>query len=673
MSTIPLPRFSDIDAAQVVNQITGLLNDNRQQVAKLLAQTTPLRWQSLILPLEQLENRLHRYWSMVSHLHSVCDTPELREAYNQALQLLTEYSTEMEQNESLYRAFITVRDEDRDLDAAQRYIVSEAIRDFELSGIGLPDDKKKRYAEIQAELSDLGATFEQHLMDATMAWFKHITDASLLAGLPESAMAQAHEAAKSRQLDGWVFTLEAPSYLAVMTYADNAELRGEMYQAYATRASDQGPCAGQFDNSDVMQKTLRLRHELAQLLGFAHFADLSLASKMAPNADAVEKFLLDLATRSKAQAQHDLAELQQYAREKHQRELLDVWDLAYYSEKLKQDRYNISEEQIRHYFPETTVLNGLFNVAQRLFSVQIKEVNDFDRWHSSVRLFEVSRGNTLIAYFYVDLHARSHKRGGAWMDDAQSRFVGGDKQTQLPVVFLTCNFAGPVGDKPALFTHDDVITLFHEFGHGLHHMLSDVNYLSASGIHGVEWDAVELPSQFMENYCWDPAVLKQLSSHVDSGEPLPDTMIAQMLKARNFQSAMQMLRQIEFSLFDWFLHAHHVDTPTHVADTLAKIRAQVAVVLPPAFNRFAHSFSHIFAGGYAAGYYSYKWAEVLSSDAFAKFEEEGLFNAQTGEAFRREILAVGGTRPAADSFKAFRGREPQIDALLRHNGIATAA
>lgn len=669
MSSIVLPRFSDLDASQVVAQVTGLLNDNRQQLKKLLQQENAFNWQNLIQPLELLENRVHRYWSAVSHLHSVCDTAALREAYNGSLPLLTEYSTEMEQNETLYRAYLFVRDHDQNLDSAQRHIVNEAIRDFELSGIGLPDDKKKRYAELQIELSDLGAKFEQQLLDATMAWTKHISDESLLAGLPDSARAQARENAKAKNLDGWLFTLEAPSYLAIMTYADNQALRREMYSAYCTRASDQGPLAGQFDNSEVMAKTLNLRHELALLLGFQHFAALSLASKMAPNAQEVEQFLENLAHRSQQQARDDLAELQAYARQQHSRDALEVWDLAYYSEKLKQERYSISEEEIRQYFPESHVLNGLFDVAQRLFGITIKEINEFDRWHPSVRLFEVYREQNLCALFYVDLHARSHKRGGAWMDDAQSRFVMSADETQLPIAFLTCNFAGPVDGQPALFTHDDVITLFHEFGHGLHHMLSEVNYLSASGIHGVEWDAVELPSQFMENYCWDETVLKKLSSHVETAESLPDTMIAQMLKARNFQSAMQMLRQIEFSLFDWSLHVHYDGTPQHVMNTLQKVRADIAVITPPDFNRFAHSFSHIFAGGYAAGYYSYKWAEVLSADAFDKFEHDGLFNRTTGEAFRREILAVGGTRPAAQSFAAFRGRAPQIDALLRHNGI----
>ncbi len=667
MSLPVLPRFSDLDASQVTAQINGLLNDNRQQIQALLHRNAS--WAHLIHPLEILENRVHRYWSAVSHLHSVCDTPSLREAYNAALPLLTEYSTEMEQNETLYRAYLSIRDHDTTLDAAQRHIVNEAIRNFELSGIGLPEDKKKRYAELQIELSDLGAKFEQQLMDATMAWTKHINDPNRLSGLPESARAQARDCASAKNLEGWLFSLEAPSYLAIMTYADDRDLREEMYRAYCTRASDQGPLAGQFDNSEVMTTTLRLRHELANLLGFKQFSDLSLASKMAGDAHTVEQFLLDLAQRSQQQARVDLAELQTFARTHHGRDTLAVWDVAYYSEKLRQERYQISEEVIRQYFPESHVLKGVFDVAQTLFGVTIIEVDEFDRWHPSVRLFQVMRGQRCCALFYVDLHARPHKRGGAWMDDAQSRFVINRDETQLPIAFLTCNFAGPVDGQPALFTHDDVITLLHEFGHGLHHMLSEVNYLSASGIHGVEWDAVELPSQFMENYGWDATVLKSLSAHVDSGEPLPDDMIAQMLKARNFQSSMQMLRQIEFSLFDWYLHDQYNGDPQHVMKTLHKVRAHVAVIVPPEFNRFAHSFSHIFAGGYAAGYYSYKWAEVLSADAFAKFEEEGLFNRDCGDAFCREILAVGGTRPAAQSFAAFRGRAPTIDALLRHNGI----
>lgn len=670
--TLPteLPRFSDVVPEQIVLELERRLNDNRAALQALLAGTSDYRWDNLVTPLEARENDLHKWWARVGHLHSVCDSPSLREAYNNSLPLLTEYSTELEQNEALYKAYLVIRDHDHDLNAAQRHIVNEAIRDFELSGIALPAEKKAHYAELQQKLSDLGATFEQHLLDATMAWTRQFNDASALSGLPESALANARETAKAREMEGYLLTLEGPSYLAVMTYADDRALREEVYTAYCTRASDQGPQAGQFDNSQVIVDTLAARHELAELLGFHDYAALSLAGKMAESADQVDHFLLDLASRARKQAEADLAELAAYAKAEHNCTTLQVWDLAYYSEKLRQQKYNISDEELRPYFPEDKVLAGLFEVARQLFGIRFAEAKEFDRWHPSVRFFDVqTEAGDTIAHFYIDLHARQHKRGGAWMDDAQGRFRFAGN-LQKPIAFLTCNFAGPAEGKPALLTHDDVVTTFHEFGHGLHHMLSEVDYLSATGIHGVEWDAVELPSQFMENFCWEKAALKKLSAHWQTGEALPDVLIDRLLAAKHFQSAMQMARQIEFSLFDLRLHARYQAGKTDVMQVLNEVRSQVSVIKAPAFNRFPHSFSHIFAGGYAAGYYSYKWAEVLSADAFAKFEEDGVFERSSGERFRREVLAVGGTRPALESFKAFRGREPQIDALLRHNGIA---
>ncbi|NQD36100.1 M3 family metallopeptidase [Permianibacter sp. IMCC34836] len=672
MSPLPteLPRFTDVIPEQVVPELQQRLAHNRATLKQLLDGDQAFRWATLVTPLEASENELHKWWSRVGHLHSVCDSPALRDAYNNALPLLTEYSTELEQNEALYKAYLHIRDHDDSLDAAQRHIVNEAIRDFELSGIALPPEQKKRYADLQQQLSDLGSTFEQNVLDASMAWTRQFNGAEALAGLPESALANARETAKARDMEGYLITLEGPSYLAVMTYADDRALREEVYTAYCTRASDQGPQAGKFDNSKVIADTLAARHELAQLLGFADYAALSLTGKMAKSAEQVDHFLLDLATRARHQAQADLAELAAYAKAEHGCSDLQVWDIGYYSEKLRQHKYNISDEELRPYFPESTVLNGLFDVAWQLFGVRFAEQNEFDRWHPSVRLFDVkTEAGATIAHFYVDLHARQHKRGGAWMDDAQGRFRCAGT-LQKPIAFLTCNFAGPAEGKPALLTHDDVVTLFHEFGHGLHHMLSEVDYLSATGIHGVEWDAVELPSQFMENFCWEKAALKKLSAHWQTGEALPDVLIDRLLAAKHFQSAMQMIRQIEFSLFDLRLHAHYQPGQTEVMTVLNGVREQVSVLKAPAFNRFPHSFGHIFAGGYAAGYYSYKWAEVLSADAFSKFEEDGVFERNSGERFRKEVLAVGGTRPALDSFKAFRGREPEIDALLRHNGIA---
>lgn len=664
-----LPRFSSIDTTTVINELKALLDSNRQFLSELL-KTEPKLWQTLVQPLEARENQLHKFWSRISHLHSVKDSPELRAVYNDALPLLTEYSTEIEQNEALYQAYVHVQENDTSLNAQQRHIVKEAIRDFELSGIGLDESKKKRYAEIQQKLSDLGSKFEQNLLDCTMAWFRHFPDAKALKGLPETALENAQAAAKARELDGYVITLDGPSFLAVMTYADDANLREAMYTAYVTRASDQNREHPEWDNSAIIAETLKYRHELAVLLGFSHFADLSLATKMAPNVATVDQFLLDLALRAKPQAQQELAELQAFALSEYQVQTLQVWDIAYFSEKLRQQKFQISDEELRPYFPESKVMEGLFAIVKRLFGIEFKRQTDVDVWHESVRFYDVLDHNQqVIAHFYVDLHARRHKRGGAWMDDAQGRLQLLGEQ-QKPIAFLTCNFSGPTEEREALFTHDDVVTLFHEFGHGLHHMLSEVDYLSATGIHGVEWDAVELPSQFMENFCWDPEAIKTLSGHYKTGAPLPDDLIQKMLNAKHFQSAMQMVRQLEFSLFDLRLHAEYDQQNTNVMDVLNLVRAQVSVVMPPSFNRFAHGFSHIFAGGYAAGYYSYKWAEVLSADAFSRFEQNGLFDTETGKQFRREILAVGGSRPAMDSFRAFMGREPDVAALLRHNGIA---
>ncbi|QGX40003.1 M3 family metallopeptidase [Permianibacter aggregans] len=673
-----LPQFSTIDVEKIIPELNEILERNRAHLASVLA-SKPQRWATLIDPLEKSENELHKWWSRISHLHSVKDSPALREAYNAALPLLTEYSTEIEQNEDLYQAYCAVRDHDESLSSAQRHIVTEAIRDFELSGIALPADKKKVYADIQQRLSDLGAKFEQNLLDATMAWYLHYPDSKPLQGLPPTALENAQAAAKAHQLEGYVITLDGPSFIAVMTYADDRNLREQVYRAYVTRASEQQADHPEWDNTGIINETLQWRQRLAELLGFPHFAALSLASKMAPDVETVEAFLLDLANKAKPQAENELQEVRDFAAKQFNVKDLEAWDIAYYSEKLRQANYQLSDEDVRPYFPESKVLDGLFAISEKLFGIRFAEHNDVDRWHDSVRFFDVQdESGQVLAHFYVDLHARRHKRGGAWMDDAQGRLKIATGERQKPIAFLTCNFSGPTDSRPALFTHDDVVTLFHEFGHGLHHMLSEVDHLAATGIHGVEWDAVELPSQFMENFCWDPEALKKLSGHYKTGEPLPDDLIEKMLAAKHFQSAMQMVRQLEFSLFDLRLHAQALPvkpagTMPAFMDVLNAVRAEVSVIKPPAFNRFAHGFSHIFAGGYAAGYYSYKWAEVLSADAFSRFEEDGLFNENTGRAFRKEILAVGGSRPAMQSFIAFRGREPETEPLLRHNGIEVAA
>ncbi|MCB1879598.1 MAG: M3 family metallopeptidase, partial [Gammaproteobacteria bacterium] len=597
---------------------------------------------------------------------------ELRQVYNACLPKLSEYATEMGQNERLFNAYQAVAEGSEELDPAQRKLLQNSLRDFHLSGVDLPAEKKARFKEISQQLSKLASQFEENLLDATNAWSKLITDQSELAGLPESALQLARQTAQQRgEPEGWMLTLEFPSYLPVMTYADNRELRRELYTAFSTRASDQGPHAGQWDNSEIIEQILRLRHEQAQLLGFDNYADRSLAKKMAESSEQVMEFLNDLTARSHRQAETELAELRSFAAELYRATELEAWDIGYFSEKLRQQRYDITQEELKPYFPETRVLPGMFAVVKRLYGIEISEVKGVDRWHPDVRFFEIrSHQGELRGQFYLDLYARPKKRGGAWMDGCIDRMFSDDCD-QIPVAYLTCNFSPPVGGKPALFTHDEVQTLFHEFGHGLHHLLTRVDYPGVAGINGVAWDAVELPSQFMENWCWERPALDLISGHIESGERIPAALYQKMRAAKNFQSGMQMVRQLEFSLFDFRIHREY--QPEHggrVYEILNQVREQVAVVRPPAFNRFAHGFSHIFAGGYAAGYFSYKWAEVLSADAFSLFEERGIFDPETGASFLRNILEQGGSRDAMELFIAFRGREPSIDALLQHSGIA---
>lgn len=546
------------------------------------------------------------------------------------------------------------------------------MRDFKLSGIALPDEKKKRYGEIVTKLSELGSKFSNNLLDATHAFSITITDESELSGLPESVKEAAKALAAEQDKQGWLFTLDFPSYLPVMMYADNGALREEIYRAFVTRASEQGPNAGEFDNSKIMADILALRHELAQLLDFDNFAQKSLATKMANSTDEVLGFLNDLAAKSKPQGVEEMAALEAFAKETFGITTLAPWDLPYYSEKLKQQRYAISDELLRPYFPENRVVSGLFTVVSKLFNVTIEQRDDIDTWHKDVSYYDIKDSTGSIrGSFYLDLYARAKKRGGAWMDECVSRRKTLDNSIQLPVAYLTCNFNKPVGDKPALFTHDEVVTLFHEFGHGIHHMLTQVDEGAVSGISGVPWDAVELPSQFLENWCYEPEALAFISGHYETGEALPQELLDKMLAAKNFQSALQMLRQLEFSLFDFNMHTNYnPDVGDEIQAVLDQVRAQYAVVKAPDFNRFQHSFGHIFGGGYAAGYYSYKWVEVLSADAFSRFEEEGIFNTDTGASFLHNILEKGGSEEPAELFKAFRGREPQIDALLRHSGIS---
>jgi oligopeptidase A len=671
-----LPPFSRIRAEHVRPAVERILGESRAAIAALLEPGKAYTWDNLVEPLEDLDDRLNRAWSPVSHMNSVVNSDELREAYNACLPLLSEYATEVGQNEDLYRAYRSIAEGPgfASLDTAQRKIIEDALRDFRLSGVDLPPEQKNRYKEIAQELSRLGSRFQDNLLDATHAWSRHVEDESLLSGLPESARSLARQTAAARDKSGWVFTLEFPSYVAVMTYADDRALRREFYTAYTTRASDQGSNAGQWDNTGIMEKLLALRHEEAQLLGFRNFAELSLATKMAPSTAEVTGFLTDLAERSLPHARRDLEELREFAARHLGLHSLEVWDLNYASEKLRQHKYELSEEEVRTYFPVPRVVPGLFALVERLYGIRIAEKSGVDVWHPDVKFYEIRDATgELRGAFYLDLYARPKKRGGAWMDECRTRRRIGDR-VQTPVAYLTCNFSPPAEGEPALLRHDEVLTLFHEFGHGLHHMLTKVDHLGVSGIHGVEWDAVELPSQFMENFCWEPEALALISGHYRTGEPLPQTLLDKMIAARNFQSGMQMVRQLEFALFDFRIHGEYDPAlGGRIYAILDEVRKQVAVVIPPAFNRFPHSFSHIFAGGYAAGYYSYKWAEVLSSDAYSLFEEKGIFNPEVGRAFLENILERGGSRKAMELFVAFRGREPEIDALLRHNGIAEAA
>ncbi|KZX59584.1 oligopeptidase A [Halioglobus sp. HI00S01] len=666
-----LPTFSTIDVDQIKARIEGLIERNKRDIDTLLTNSDTFSWDDLPGAIEAMDEELASAWSPVSHLNHVRNSDELRDAYNACLPLLSAYSTWSGQHQSLYQAYQSIADSHdyAALDAGARTALDHALRDFKLAGVALPEDRKQRYGELKARLSELGAKFGENVLDATNAWSRQATEEEL-AGLPDSALAVARQAAEQKGLDGYLITLEFPSYFPVLTFCDNAELRREVYEANATRASELGPHAGQFDNATTMVEILDLRRELAEILDFDSYAALSLATKMADDPDQVVAFLRELAAKSRPQAQAEFNELEAYAREEHGVATLNAWDVGYYSEKLKQARYEVSQEDIRPYLPVNRVLPGLFEVAKRLWGVTIREVADFDSYHPDVQLYEIMRDDEVIARFYLDLYARAHKRGGAWMDGFSPRRMAGDS-IQLPVAFLVCNFTPPVGDAPALLTHNELTTLFHEFGHGVHHMLTQQTVAAVSGVHGVPWDAVELPSQFLENWCWEPGALAFISGHHETGEPLPQALLDKMLAAKNFQSAMMMVRQLEFALFDFLLHmTWKGGDSTDVQKILDAVRSEVAVMPIPGFNRFQNSFSHIFAGGYAAGYYSYKWAEVLSADAFSRFEEEGIFNADTGLSFLQEVLEVGGSKEPMAAFIAFRGREPSIEPLLRHSGIA---
>ena len=675
-----LPRFDAIKPEHVTPAVTALLEENRAVVARLEAPMDEVTWDDFVEPLENSTERLSRAWGVVGHLNAVVDTPELRAAYNENLPKITEFWTELGQNLALFDKYKALKasPEYATLTPARKKIIENALRDFRLGGAELPDDKKARYAEIQEQQAALSTKFSENVLDATNDYKLYVENEADLAGLPDDVKQAARAAAEKDAKSGYKFTLHFPSYFPVLQYADNRALRETIYRANVTKASELG-AKPEWDNTQNIVEILKLRDEEAKLLGFANFAEVSLVPKMAEKPQQVIDFLQDLAKRARPFAENDLAELRAFAKKELGLDALEAWDIAYASEKLREQRYAFSEQEVKQYFPEPKVVEGLFRVVQSLFSVDIKP-DSAPTWHKDVKFFRIEKNGQLVGQFYLDLYARNGKRGGAWMDDARGRRRA-QAGVQTPVAYLTCNFSEPAvvdgKQKPALFTHDEVITLFHETGHGLHHMLTQVDELGVSGISGVEWDAVELPSQFMENFCWEWDVLQHMTAHADTGKPLPRELFDKMIAAKNFQSGLQTLRQVEFALFDMHLHFDHDPyAGKAVQEVLNEVRHNVAVLVPPAFNRFQNSFGHIFAGGYAAGYYSYKWAEVLSADAYSAFEEasaagDNILSAETGRRFQQEILAMGGSRPALESFKAFRGREPKIDALLRHSGMAT--
>ncbi|HMM66098.1 MAG TPA: M3 family metallopeptidase [Dokdonella sp.] len=672
LANTELPRFSQIGPAHVEPAIDAILAEYQAGIDALLASKEPRTFDSVMLPCERLDDRLARAWAPVGHLHGVKDSEALREAYAAAQDKIVAFHTALGQNRELYAAVKAVSESPgfADLPRASRTLVEHELRDFELAGVALEEPARSRFREISSELAKLSTEFEEAVLDATDAWSEHITDEAALAGIPESGRSVLRAYAREKDLEGWLVTLKQPSVQAVLTYADDRELRARVYRAYGTRASENAD-EGKFDNSARIEKIMALRHESAQLLGFANTAEESLATKMAESPDQVIAFLRDFVAKARPMAEADLAELREFARTQLHIHELQPWDAGYAAEKLREKKYALSEEELKPYFPLDAVLEGLFAVLRQVLGISVRARDGVDVWHADARYYDLlDPSGTVFAGAYIDLYARTGKRGGAWMDVCTSRLRDG-ASLQLPVAFLTCNFAPPTENTPSLLTHDDVITLFHEFGHGLHHMLTEIDHSGVSGISGVEWDAVELPSQFMENFAWKREGLDLIARHWQTGERLPDALFGRMQAARNFQSGMFLVRQLEFGLFDFRLHLEF--DPQRGARTLElldEVRREVSVLLPPEWHRFPHAFTHIFAGGYGAGYYSYLWAEVLSADAFDRFEQEGVFNREVGEAWRKAILAVGGSRPALESFVEFRGREPTPDALLRSYGVA---
>jgi len=664
-----LPLFDQIKPEHISPAIESILKEANSLIHSLKEMKAPASWDNFVEPIEIISEKISRAWGQIEHLNAVVNSDHLRKAYNDNLIKLTEFYTNLSQDESLYKKYQSLKDSEvfKSLTSSQKRIIDNVLREFRLGGAELNETDKKRFKVIQEKLAKLSTQFEENILDATNEFSIFVNHLEELAGIPEENIKKARAEAKEDKKEGYKFTLHFPSYLPVMQYADNRALREKLYHAYATRASELA--SPKFDNTNLIEEILALRFESSQLLGFKHFTEMSLVTKMAKSSEEVITFLMNLANKAKPFALKDMDELKSFAKTL-KIETLEAWDIAYVSEKLRQAKYSFSENEVKQYFPEHRVLAGLFKVVETIFKLKIIK-SDAPTWHKDVSFYSIKNENDeLVGQFYFDLYARNHKRGGAWMDEAISRYKNSFGSSH-PVAFLTCNFSSPSDSKPALFSHDDVITLFHEFGHGLHHMLTKVDDYSISGIKGVEWDAVELPSQFMENFCWEWDVVKHMTEHVDNKNTLPKGLFDKMIEAKNFQSGMQTLRQIEFSLFDIRLHTEYSDqNKINPLKLLETIRDEIAVVRPPSWNRFPNSFSHIFAGGYAAGYYSYKWAEVLASDAFSLFEEEGILSSHAGQKFQNEVLSKGGSRPAMESFVAFRGREPTVDALLRHSGMA---
>jgi oligopeptidase A len=661
-----LPPFSEIRPEHIEPAIRQLLDEHRARLAQLL-DSNANTWNTLVVPLEEMQHRLARTWSPIGHMNGVINSDELRAAYNVCLPLLTAWNTDLGQNEQLYRAYESIlANEGATLTAGQRKLLENTLRDFRLAGVALSEEHKQRFKALMEQLATLQSKFDENVLDATNAWTRRVTDETEMAGLPAPIVLRARAAAQGANLEGWLFTLDAPNYQSIMMHAENEALRREFYEAWVTRASDQGPLADRWNNTQLMSQILATRHELAQLVGFPNYAEYSLATKMASSVNEVRQFLEQLAAKSKPVARREYDELTRFAGRP-----LNAWDVGFYGEKLKRDRFSLSEEALRPYFPLPRVLAGMFAVAERLYGVHIVERTGVDLYHPDPRFYDILNADgSRRGSFFVDLYTRAKKRGGAWMDECVGR-KHLDAATTLPVAYLVCNFMPPAGSQPSLLTHSEVVTMFHEFGHGLHHMLTQVDYPSIAGINGVAWDAVELPSQFMENFAWRPEVLPLISAHVETGAPLPEIELQRLMGSRTFQAGMQTVRQLEFALFDLRIHSEYTpEAESRVMQILDEVRAQVAVVKPPAFNRFAHSFQHIFSGGYAAGYYSYKWAEVLAADAFSAFEEAGIFNNTVSRRFLSSILEQGGSRDAMEAFVAFRGRKPEIEPLLKQLGLA---